>query len=174
VGQIFCNYRTRYIHYEDRNSAGRLFGRNLRLTVAHFVALAFLLLTASQALAEWVEVNFLSKRGMTTYIDPQTIRLHGNLAQMWVLDDFREAQQSRWSAPYRSAKVLQEFDCAERQSRIVSMTRYAETMGRGEVVLSGDGPDGDWMPITSGSINKLLFKMACGETGRLTGFSPSR
>ena len=140
--------------------------------MAIFAVFALLLLTAQPALADWVEVNFSSKRGMTTYIDPQTVRLHGNLAQMWVLDDFKEAQQSRWSAPYRSAKVLQEFDCAEKQSRIVSMTRYAETMGRGEVVLSGDEPDGDWITITSGSIHKLLFKMACGGTGRLTGFSP--
>ena len=138
-----------------------------------FVVLAFLLLTASQALAEWVEVNFLSKRGMTTHIDLQTIRLHGNLSQLWTLDDFREAQQSRWSAPYRSAKALQEFDCAERQSRIVLMTRYAENMGMGEVVLNADEPDKDWITIPSGSITNLLFKMACGGTRRLTGFSPS-
>ncbi len=140
--------------------------------MAIFAALVLLLLTARPDLADWVEIDFSSKRGMTTYIDPQTIRLHGNLAQLWILADFREMQQSRWSAPYRSAKTLQEFDCVEGQSRIISMTRLAGNMGLGEVVLSGDKPDMAWETMASGSINRLLFKMACGEVGRVTGSPP--
>jgi hypothetical protein len=141
--------------------------------VAFFLVLALFLLTARPALADWVEVNFSSKRGMTTYIDPQTIQLHGNLAQLLVLADFREMQQSRWSTPYRSAKTLQEFDCVEEQSRIISMTRFAGNMGLGEVVLSGDKPDTAWTTMASGSINRLLFKLACGEIGRVTGVPSS-
>lgn len=135
--------------------------------MALFAVLALLLLTARPAHAEWVEVDFSSKRGMTTYIDPQTIRLHGNLAQMWVLNDFTEMQQSRFSAPYLSAKSQQEFDCVEGRSRIVSMTRYSGNMGLGEVVLNGEKLDMDWRTMASGSINRLLFKMACGEVGRM-------
>lgn len=137
--------------------------------MAFFAVLTLLLLTARPALADWMEVNFSNKRGMTTYIDPQTIRLHGNLVQMWVLDDFREMQQSRWSTPYLSAKSQQEFDCVEGRSRIVSMTRYSGNMGLGEVVLNGDKRDMNWTTMVSGSINGLLFKAACGEVGRVRG-----
>jgi hypothetical protein len=104
---------------------------------------------------------------MTTFIDPKTIRRNGNFAQIWVLADFKDLQQSPSSAPFLSVKSQQEFDCVEERSRIVAMIRYSSNMGLGKVVWNSDQPDMDWTTMATGSINRLLFTLACGEVGRV-------
>jgi hypothetical protein len=48
----------------------------------------------------------------------------------------------------------------------VSLTRYSGNMGLGEVVLDGEKSDMDWTTMAPGSINRLLFKAACGGIER--------
>lgn len=61
----------------------------------------------------------------------------------------------------------------EGQSRIVSHARYTGNMGLGEVVLNDDKPDMEWKTMAFGSINSLLFTMACDEAERVNDLRTS-
>lgn len=54
--------------------------------------ITLLVLRSGPVYAEWVLTGSNGEKGMTVYVDPDTIRRKGNLVKMWVLSDYKTIQ----------------------------------------------------------------------------------
>lgn len=127
------------------------------------VILMILLVVASgNAAAGWVKVTGISDSGLTVYADPTTISKSGDTATMWSLYDFKAAQVEEGFEPYVSARFQVEYDCKEKQKRVIEFNNYSKRMGSGEVVFSYNDTD-KWTPVEPESISEPLWKSACGK-----------
>ncbi|HEX5337774.1 MAG TPA: surface-adhesin E family protein, partial [Gallionella sp.] len=64
---------------------------------------------------------------------------------------------------FLSWETQYEFDCSNRQSRIVAASMYSGKMGGGEVTDSVVYESPDWEAIPAGSNGEDLWKFACGK-----------
>jgi len=140
----------------------RPFDRSLLLVYCSAVwsLITLLLLSVGPVYGEWVSLGE-DQEGMTTYIDPATIRRKGNLVKMWILFDFRTTQTVLGTS-YLSDKALDEYDCAEERRRTLAFTNFSGNMGSGRVVHR-DTDEEKWEPVDPESIGLILWKLACGK-----------
>lgn len=117
-------------------------------------------MSITSAAAEWVEVG--RNDTFATFVDPSTIRKKGDIVKLWSLQDLKTAEVVVNDKPYLSAVGQEEYDCKEEQERTLALRFYAENMGRGKVVFTGDNP-GNWSPITPQTIGEMLWEFACGK-----------
>jgi hypothetical protein len=110
------------------------------------------------ATAEWVKVG--DEEIVTSYADPATVRMAGNIATMWDMLDFKAAQARPYGVPYMSQKTQQEYDCKEQRARKINLLRYSDSMAGGEEVNADPDPS-EWKPVSPGSTNERLLKFAC-------------
>ena len=105
-----------------------------------------LTLAAAPAWAEWVKVS--ENVRSVYYIDPATIRRDGNLRRVWEIEDLKE----RGKGGEMSRRSLNEYDCKEERSRILSISAHSDPMAGGKTLLDYSEP-GKWgyhPPETSG------------------------
>lgn len=121
-----------------------------------------LLLATSEVYAEWVEVGRTDGGEMTAYADSGTIRRKGDLVKMWSLLDYKTVQTGI-GVLYLSTNQQNEYDCAEERTRILAFTWFSGNMGKGAAVYSGFSPENKWEPVSPGSVNKAMWKSACGK-----------
>ena len=119
-----------------------------------------LALAASTAMAEWVRIK--GDPAVSLLADPVTIRRCGDMVTMWSLINYVKPQKTGDGKSYLSSKQYREYDCAERLSRRLELSRHAENTGWGQVLDSNKTP-GAWSPATAGSVAGELLKFACGE-----------
>ena len=84
------------------------------------VLIAWLILVATPAWAEWVKVS--ESDGLTGYVDPATIRKNGNLRRVWEIQDLK-ARGTKFGE--LSRRVLNEYDCKEERMRTLSATFHS-------------------------------------------------
>ena len=127
------------------------------------VLLTLLTLSSAPAYGEWVEVSVNVETGEKVYVDPDTIRRKGDIAEMWVLYDNKTAQPAVGHAYYSKA-VLNEYDCAEAMKRMVSVKEFSVHMGRGVVLHLSSSlfSTAKWIPTRIG-LGETLLKLACGK-----------
>lgn len=124
---------------------------------------AILLLLAavsSSAAAEWIAVS--SNETFTTYVDPASIRKEANMAKMWDLLDFNKARVHPVGVSYLSGRSQNEYDCKEERTRRLAFSFHSGNMSGVETVYI-NSDSGNWTPVAPGSINELLWKIACGK-----------
>ena len=120
-----------------------------------------LVLSNGPAYAEWVAIGGNDQIGMTTYVDPTTIRRNGNLVKIWQLNDFKTAQIVE-DRSFLSTKKQREFNCAEERTRILAATQFSGNMGNSKVVWVNSNEQ-KWEPVVPGSISQTLLEFACGK-----------
>ena len=122
-------------------------------------AIVMMLLTvaSTSAAAEWVSIG--GTGGMTTYMDPATVRRTGNMAEMWTLSDYTTLREDI-GKPYRSVRGLQEYDCKEGQSRTLSKSFHSGNRADGEIV-SHSSEIGNWEPVSPQARSELPWKLVC-------------
>jgi len=123
------------------------------------ILITLLALGSGPVYAEWVSVGGNDPIGMTTYVDPDTIRRKGSLVKMWQLNDFKTVQTVEDNS-FLSAKKQREFDCAEERTRILAATQFSGNMGTGKMVWGNSGEQ-KWEPIVPESIAQTLWEFAC-------------
>ncbi len=134
-------------------------------TIAEEVKMKKLLLTlmltlvSTSALAKWTVVGEVVQ--YTQYVDFATIRKSENKVKMWSLRDIKTVQKVAGSR-YSSLKRLREYDCKKEQTRQLAFTWFSGNMGNGLVVYSQSDPS-KWRPVGPDSIEKTLWKIACGK-----------
>ena len=73
--------------------------RRFPVPLCHFVGLCLLItllvLSRGQACAEWVPVASNDERGVTTYVDPDTISHKGYLVKLWPLFNWETLEPRR-------------------------------------------------------------------------------
>ena len=121
--------------------------------------ITLLALSSGPVYAEWISVGGNDPIGMTTYVDPDTIRRKGNLVKMWQLNDFKTVQTVEENS-FLSAKKQREFNCAEERTRILAATQFSGNMGTGRVVWV-NSDEQKWEPIVPESIAQTLWEFAC-------------
>ncbi len=119
------------------------------------VVVLFLVITP--VWAGWTSVG--ENNSGTVYADPDTIVRNGGTARMWSLLDYR-AFQRMVEVGYFSQKIHTEYDCAERRSRGLSLSLYAEHMGEGKVIYADESPH-EWEPLAADTIAEKLRTVAC-------------
>jgi hypothetical protein len=121
----------------------------------------FLVLSSGHVYAEWVLVSGDDAAGLAVYVDPATIRRKGNLAKLWQLYDYKTVQTVAGDS-LLSMKRFNEYDCVQERTRMLGYTWFTGNMGNGNVVYSTTEQQ-PWEPAVPRSINRSLWKAACGN-----------
>lgn len=121
-----------------------------------------LVVVSNSAIAEWVEFIEDDEETLTIYVDPTTIHKNSNNGKMWVLADYKKAQELPFLPLYMSIKSQYEFNCKEEQTKALYASYHAKNMGRGKVIYSNNNPE-NWSPVSPDSIDKELWKFVCGK-----------
>jgi len=127
-----------------------------------------LILTCSVSWAEW---KFLESRSRgdgddtLIYYDKSTIKKTGAISRMWHMQDHIKVQTDASGKNYRSAKVLQSYNCREETIAVASFVLLSDQGGSGNVVSSATIQEKElvWDPITPDTIGAKHFKIACGK-----------
>ena len=130
------------------------------MTMKKITAGVVLALAAGTALADWLPIK--ADPMVRVMADPVTIRRSGDMVTMWSLINYVKPQKTGDGKSYLSSKQYREYNCAERLSRRLELSRHAENTGWGQVLDSNKTP-GAWSPATAGSVAGELLKFACGE-----------
>ena len=107
-----CPVRRVQVQNSVAYSAGRVLTRPPRQCWGFWLVLPLLVLSSGPAYAAWVFVSGDDEAEMTVYVDPDTIRRHGDLVKRWHLND-RKAVEG-----YGSIKSQREYDCAHQFSKV--------------------------------------------------------
>lgn len=115
-----------------------------------------LLFAASPAWAEWVAVGRTD--AAVHYVDPATVRMDGGLRRVWAMQDMVEAS----AEGVRSIRALQEYDCAERRFRYLSIAAHSGPMAGGWMLATHNLRD-DWSDRPPGTNSTAIEKIVCGN-----------
>ena len=121
---------------------------------------ALLAVFSTGAMAEWTYIASSEDNAFDVYIDKTTIRKRGNVAKMWELQDYKAPKKAA-SGSYLSAKALQEHDCVEIRSRLLTLTYFSDNMVSGQVIFNHQMDDSKWADIAPGSMGMAKWKAAC-------------
>lgn len=134
------------------------YGGTMRKTIL------MLLLTgmSSNAMAELVQIGGYG--ALAIYTDPSNIHKEGDIVRMWNVYNYHIAQRGPGGRVYLSVDEQEEFDCKEKQMRILYFSYRAGNMGEGEPVYSKSFSDDiRWDPIEPDSKGERLLLFACSE-----------
>src|SRR5215510_10708220 len=121
--------------------------------------ISLLVLSSGPAYAEWMVVGTSSDDDMI-YIDPETIRHKGELAEVWVLSDSRLGKRFlETTSYYSSTRQLHQYNCAEERNRVVASTWFSSNMG----VVDNLTKEGQWQPVPQGSVGRYLMNLVCAK-----------
>jgi hypothetical protein len=126
------------------------------------------LLAPTLAQAEWVRLVSVGEGEVTVYVDPASITREGNVVGVSTLFDYATVRTLS-GAPFQSATMQDEIDCAGKQSRTLAVTSHSEPMAGGHIVSTATGGYVPWTPIDPQGIFSAIFKFVCKEKELLTG-----
>lgn len=112
------------------------------------------------AMAEWIIVNM--NEDYFLYIDEARISRKGNIARMWIMNDYF-LPQGLHADTYLSKVLYMEFDCPNKMSNILNITFFTENMRKGIPIDSIKADDKKRDFILPESIGERLLKEACGK-----------
>ena len=128
-------------------------GDHLRSKQITLFALALL---ANSAQAGWVKMGETDEGSL--YIDPLTIERDGNVRQVWELMDLK--QRDEGGELSRRLKV--QYNCALRQTQVLSISTHWEPMAAGGTLLSVVRA-GLWKEVPRGTAYETGLNQVCGE-----------
>ena len=127
-----------------------------------------LLLMHITASAEWVRVGDTRHLKVEKYIDPDTVKQSGPMAimrQVWELENFLEPTKEHIA----SVKILAEYDCQNRQLRVLKEFWFSEPWAKGKELapLDVNQAASDWNSIEANSVSATILDIVCpgGESG---------
>lgn len=109
------------------------------------------------ARASWVGVA--ENDEIRVFASRATLVRQGSLVKMWALLDYDTPQKAA-QGTFRSAQTQDEYDCAERRTRLLVVTRHEGRMGSGKV-LHTDRTVGDWEDLPADGLLPILWRFAC-------------
>jgi hypothetical protein len=125
------------------------------------------LLASTLAQAEWVKLASAGEGEVTVYVDPASIKREGNVVEFSALFDYATVRTLS-GAPFQSATMQEEIDCAGKFSRTLAVSSHSEPMAGGHIVSTATGGHVPWTPIAAEGIVSAIFKFVCKEKELLT------
>jgi len=123
------------------------------------LAFAVLALLSTSAWGEWTYVTGSDE--FDAYVDLTTIRKNAGAASVWLLREYGVAHRVEGKA-FLSSKLQEEYECEQKQSRLLFISWHTGSTGTGEVVATSSQPT-QWRPVVAGSVGQALWKAACGR-----------
>lgn len=130
------------------------------------------LLTPAIARAEWVELVSAGEGEVTVYVDAASIKRVDNVVEFSALFNYATVRTLS-GAPFQSATMQEEIDCAGKQSRTLAVSSHSEPMAGGHIVSTATGGYVPWTPIAPQSIVSAILKFVCKEKELLTEVRPA-
>ena len=121
--------------------------------------LLIILLPPALAQAEWTWVSTLSGGEVTVYVDSATIKRNGNVVEFSTLIDYATVRTLS-GAPFQSATMQDEIDCARKRSRTLAVSSHSEAMAGGHVVSTSTGYAA-WAPVAPKTVPAAILKFVC-------------
>ncbi len=112
---------------------------------------------------EWVAVEktYPVPGLQTVYVDPSTLLRKDSFVTLWQLTDYRWMQGGPRSTPrFLSTKTQKQIDCRAKRVRLLAFIEFPLRMGVGKPDYEHVDKE-TWLPVASGSINEILWKVAC-------------
>ena len=124
------------------------------------ILILLLVIASSNAKAEWIAVS--RNAYAAGYANPDTVVVHGDFAEIWVLVDCKLITRFIGGSPFRSIKSLEEFDCKEKKLRTLVYTLYTGNMGIGKEIFRDSNPS-MWAMAMPGSEMEDFLNIACAK-----------
>ena len=121
-----------------------------------YIVTLLLLVVAVPAWAKWVKYS--ESEIAHHYLDPDTIRVKGDLRRAWELQNYKQRRED----DTMSARSYAEYDCEEERIRIIELGWFAEPMAAG-LPLWGSNGLSEWRYVVPGSVAKNALKIVCGH-----------
>jgi hypothetical protein len=126
------------------------------MTRALFILASTLL--PAVALAEWAP--FVTTEDAVVYADRANARRDGSVVRVTSVSDVKRPITVKEGVVH-SVVAVEEYDCRQRQLKVLSLVFHAAPKGEGKVVMRG-GPPGEWGPVTKGSLAETKWQVVCG------------
>jgi hypothetical protein len=91
------------------------------------------LLAPAIAQADWVKLVSAGEGEVIVYVDPGSIKREGNVVEFSTLFDYATVRNLS-GAPFQSATMQDEIDCAGKRNRTLAVTSHSEPMAGGHIV----------------------------------------
>ena len=128
-----------------------------------FCLLAFVMMIASPAWANWTKVAE-SENKLEIYIDLRTVHKDGNNRKVWQLTNYPTPQFAN-GQELLSIRARYEFDCKHDKRRSLTATAFTELFAGGKSVGTED-VIGDWKDIPPDSVVWDTMKRVCKAPAR--------
>jgi hypothetical protein len=97
-----------------------------------------------------------------TYADLEDVSHDGDKTVMWLLIDYRRPQKTVNDLPFRSSKVLFEYDCLNQTRKFLAIKLFDLGMGSGECIHSGTELKADASAVPpQGTVGYEAWRRAC-------------
>jgi hypothetical protein len=125
----------------------------------YLFALLLMLPVAPVFATEWVIVDRISSKGITKYVDRESIRKSGEELRVWVMLDYGESDRHG----NRSIKAHWLVRCEEGTYAPTQMLSYHLPLGRGDVAESWIANQNQivYIDAVPGSIGQSALRFAC-------------
>jgi len=124
------------------------------------ILLALLAVACRSASAEWVKVGVDGKDSTGAYVNTETVTKNKNGIIVWTILDFSQAQPAD-GEKYLSIKSQHEYDCKEKEVRILYTALHSGGMGNGKTIYSSSTPTLK-KSVPPNSRMEDLWEYACG------------
>jgi len=95
------------------------------------------------------------------FVDTESISREGDRATMWSLTNYASPMEIG-NDEHMSSKELIEYDCKDKQHRILVLYWYSDRDAEGDVVYQETAP-GTMQPIIEDSVEDRTMEIACGK-----------
>jgi len=119
-----------------------------------------LAVAAAPTLADWTPLG-VENEIYVAYVDRASIHRHDDRVRMTGMYDFRKQDFTPEGHGLYSTVVLREYDCAQRQVRLLSYIDFVGHKGEGGVVSQVQRM-GRWEAVVAGGIDAAYWNVACG------------
>ncbi len=107
--------------------------------------------------------KFVSDERRTVYVSPHPVESHAGHVTILSMVDLKDAAKLSDGKEFMSWRTQYEFDCVNRQSRVIAASMYSANMGEGEVTGGVLYEKPDWESISVSSNGEMLWSHACGK-----------
>jgi len=113
-----------------------------------------LLIAAAPAWAEWTQIGKTADG--VVYVDAATTRKNSGHLSIWSLVNLK----ARGPDGEMSRRYLEEYDCKERRSKVLSRSTHSEPMAEGKVLSSYDRKSG-WTYVPPNTASDYALNFLC-------------
>lgn len=108
--------------------------------------------------SDWIKLS--ESREETNYVNAKSARRIGDIASIWILNDYQSAQVAAPGTNYLSVEIKYEINCKANTRRMASQFAWDGQMAGGKQVACNLNRE-EWKPIRSSTLGEEWRDIAC-------------